>query len=331
MAALADVNVGFKGQVSSAETPTIFGKGSRYSVEGAGHLKVTIGGGGDRAVMVAAGTAWGDGVLSKFDTSTVLNASANATGSDRWDTVVIRREWTPAGTPTGTATLMILSGGTSRAISTARTTDRGMTTSDQPLALIRIASGAGTVAEVVDIRCWAGDGGLVAAHIDARQYLNDPGTRMRIGGDTWTRIINGSGSAEWSNDSLAGPQVETGNFTSFASGWSLDAPGTSAIVRNGRHRSMFLEIRRQGASIAVGSTGHVANQAVRFLGEGDKPAFRVVAAGSYRSPSGGDAGCTLEIEPGGAISLASATPGVDIPYTEPGNWTLRVYAEWYVG
>ena len=64
MAALADSNIGFKGEVTSAETPTIFGKGSRYSVEGSGHLKVTVGGAGDRAVTVAAGTAWGDGVLS---------------------------------------------------------------------------------------------------------------------------------------------------------------------------------------------------------------------------------------------------------------------------
>jgi len=57
MAVLADVNYGFLGEVTSAQTPLVLGKGALYSVESVGALKVTAGGTGDRAITVAAGTA----------------------------------------------------------------------------------------------------------------------------------------------------------------------------------------------------------------------------------------------------------------------------------
>lgn len=276
MAVLADTNAGFKGQVTSADTPVILGKGSRYSVQGAGHLKVTAGGSGDRAVTVAAGSAWGDGVLSTWESSANLNAPLNGGGNLRWDTVVIRREWTPAGTPTGTATLMILTGGGSRAISTARTVDRGVTTSDQPIALIRINAGAGTVAEVVDLRCWAGDGGLVAAHLDARQYLTDPGTQVRIGGSVWTRIVDNLGALQWS-------ETDVGD-----AGWSVQSITNSNMSGQYRYRvkNGWMAFQATGSRTS-GSLSNADLQLVAFSNTRFRPAVTAygvawVGSNSYR-------------------------------------------------
>lgn len=200
MGTVANSNYGFKGTVSSAETPQVLGKGSLYSVEGKDDLKVTAGGTGDRAVTVAAAPngGWGDGVLSKWTTGANLNCAANSTGSTRYDTVVIRRTWTPAGSPTGTATLMVLTGGSSAAIAAGRLTDRGVTSSDQPIALVPVPNGSAVVGTPIDLRCWSGEGGgLVAENVAALQYLGSKGTQVRIGSTLYTRMEDTSGTLFW--------------------------------------------------------------------------------------------------------------------------------------
>lgn len=205
MGTVANSNYGFKGTVSSAETPQVLGNGSLYSVEGKDDLKVTAGGTGDRAVTVAAAPngAWGDAVLSKWTTGANLNCAANSTGATRWDTVVIRRTWTPAGSPTGTATLMVLTGGSSVAIAAGRLTDRGITSSDQPIALVPVPNGSAVVGTPIDLRCSTGEGGgLVAEHIAALQYLGSKGSQVQIGPITYTRLEDGTGTLYWAQDPL---------------------------------------------------------------------------------------------------------------------------------
>ncbi len=204
MGTVANSNYGFKGTVSSAETPQVLGNGSLYSVGGKADLKVTAGGTGDRAVSIAAGTAWGDAVLSKWTTGdNTRTCAANSTGSTRYDTVVIRRTWTPAGTPTGTATLMVLTGGSSVAVAAGRLTDRGVTSSDQPIALVPVPNGSAVVGTPIDLRCWTGEGGgLVAEHIAALQYLGSKGAQVQIGPITYTRLEDGTGTLYWAQDPL---------------------------------------------------------------------------------------------------------------------------------
>lgn len=212
MGTVANSNYGFKGTVSSAETPQVLGNGSLYSVEDKGDLKVTAGGTGDRAVTVAVGAAWGDAVLSKWTTGANLNCAANSTGSTRYDTVVIRRTWTPAGTPTGTATLMVLTGGSAVAVAAGRLTDRGITSSDQPIALVPVPNGSAVVGTPIDLRCWTGEGGgLVAEHVAALQYMGSKGSQVQIGPITYTRIEDGTGTLYWAQDPLilAGSAVGT--------------------------------------------------------------------------------------------------------------------------
>lgn len=227
MGTVANSNYGFKGAVSSAETPQVLGNGSLYSVEGKDDLKVTAGGTGDRAVTVAAAPngAWGDAVLSKWTTGANLNCAANSTGSTRYDTVVIRRTWTPAGTPTGTATLMVLTGGSSVAIAAGRLTDRGITSSDQPIALVPVPNGSAVVGTPIDLRCWTGEGGgLVAEHVAALQYMGSKGSQVQIGTTTYTRLEDGTGTSVWG---ATGPAQQLAAVTSGA---SLPGGGTLGVT-----------------------------------------------------------------------------------------------------
>lgn len=201
MAVTADRNVGFAGQVVTADWAVIAGRSARYSLMGGNDLRVTVTS-GDRSVLVAAAPSgvWGDGVLSFFNTSTTLQANSVASGS-RWDTVVVRRNW-----GNSTAQLMVLQGGTTKAVAASRTKDPGLTTSDQPIALIRVQAGMTAVQEVVDLRCWAGaGGGVVALDEAALGYLDDIGTVVRIGNSWWIRSRNSAGNPVWQEDKHPAP------------------------------------------------------------------------------------------------------------------------------
>lgn len=205
MGTVADVNYGFKGEVTSAQTPLVLGKGALYSVVGGG-LSAAPGGAGDRSVTVTPGIAWGDGVLSIWNASGTVNAAANSTGQTRWDTLVIRRHWQPTSTPRGTATLMLLTGGAQKAIAATRKTDRGVTDSDQPIALVPIAPGSAVAGAPVGIRCWSGaGGGLVGENVEALQYLADLGTTVRVGAGRYTYMLDSTGSPYWRPEFTSGP------------------------------------------------------------------------------------------------------------------------------
>lgn len=321
MAIEADVSYGFKGEVTSAVTPIVLGRGVLYSVEGPLDLQVTSGGGGDRAVSVRQGSAWGDGVLSTWNTGAVLNGASVASGS-RWDTVVIRREWTPESSPTGTATLMLLQGGSTRAISVSRTTDAGVTTSDQPLALVRFQAGQTAAQEIVDLRTWAGaGGGMVAVSDAALAYLTDPGTQVQIGRSLYTRTMIG-GTPQWTiadptseiDQSRLGPSEPlSGSWWSSASGWSSALNNYSSYgAVNGPHVSIALYLRKTSGPISVPSDGHLSDTLVGTLAAVAAPRVRQVVPFMYYTPGGGTYGGTAYINPDGNTFLVSASPNTVI-------------------
>jgi len=95
---------------------------------------------------------------------------------------------------------MLLTGGASKAIAVSRKTDRGVTDSDQPIALVPIANGSAVAGTPVDLRCWVGTGGgLVAGSVEALQYLDDIGSVVRVGSDEWVRRLDASGTPELVN------------------------------------------------------------------------------------------------------------------------------------
>jgi hypothetical protein len=331
MAVQADSTAGFVGEVSTAQTPAVFGHGSRYSVEGPGDLRVTAGGAGDRALTVAAGTAWGDAVLATWDGPTVMNAAAGT----RWNTLVNRRDWGAE-----TATLTLLQGGTARALAPGvqlrnptASTGAGYTYADQPIALVRTTSGETAIQEVVDLRCWAGDGGLLAAAPEALQYLTEPGTQVRIGTTLHTRIISGSGNPAWVADSFAPYQKVTSFGSSVEnSGWTIANLG-SYLIRDGKRRTMFLEQRRVSGTVQAGSNGSIANlQVFTLVTASDRPIGSVPLTMTYlETAGGGDFAGRGTLAPDGTVYLNSLLPGGRIlPHSTESLYSVRYYATWYV-
>jgi hypothetical protein len=198
----ATTNVGFKGPITSAQLPTMLTKGVKYAAGSAGALKVTAGV-GTRVLSVAAGSVWGDGILSTWDAPTSLTGTSVASSGYRWDTVYIKRTWQPLSSPTGKAEIRLQAGTASKAIS-GRATSVGTGAADQPLALVRFDYNSNVVTEIVDLRVWGEHGGLYANNVEVLQYINEAGARVRIGDLQYDRIVDPtSGALSWATTDLA--------------------------------------------------------------------------------------------------------------------------------
>ena len=159
---MADQHIGFPGTVNSAQLSTwVSNVGvGQYHVEGLEDARVVTSTVGDRGITIKPGKVIGDGVMNIFENNTPLNFASVASGSpDRWDMVVLRRVWnaTPG---SSTATYTIVQGGPNRSLP-ARNNNKGVI-ADQPIALCRVKAGSTVVQEIVDLRCWAHNAGMVA-------------------------------------------------------------------------------------------------------------------------------------------------------------------------
>jgi len=111
---------------------------------------VSIVGNVDRTIRVSPGKAYGWGVLDELTGTVDLQAEA-VTSGDRWDTLVLRRDWRPlAGGPSA---LMILKGTATKARSALRLSGPGVV-DDQVLAIFRLRAGLSTIQELMDLREW---------------------------------------------------------------------------------------------------------------------------------------------------------------------------------
>src|SRR5690625_1507834 len=158
---MAITSVGYGGTVDYPD----YGKGvvtpGRYSFDGANDFRPTrVTGGSDRTVRVAGGTAQGWGVRDTEDSASVDVQLGSISSGSRWDLVGLQRDWSAEA-----SSLVVVSGGSSEAIP-SRDTDPGVK-DVQPIALARVQAGQQYVTDVIDLRCWAADGGLVAVHTRA--------------------------------------------------------------------------------------------------------------------------------------------------------------------
>lgn len=187
-------SVGFAGtidEVNEEVWSSISTYGAEYGVATEAACKVSIVSGVDRTVRVAVGSCWGKGVLAVSDATVDIQLSPIASGQ-RWDTIVARRDRGSADT-----TFIALSGTSTKSISASRTSGWGAGTDDQPLALARVVAGQSNVVEVVDLRCWAGNGGVVAASAEALGYLTAPGSVVWVDGACWVRQVAANGTSSW--------------------------------------------------------------------------------------------------------------------------------------
>lgn len=194
---MADQHIGYPGSVNASQLASWMPNvaAAQYSVEGLFDGQVVTNNVGDRGVTVKPGTIIGDGIMDVFTGNTNLNFGSVASGSpDRWDMVVLRRTWN-ATVGASTSIYTIIPGGPNKTLP-ARNNNKGVL-SDQPMALCRIKAGSTAVQEIIDLRCWASNGGVVAVHELVMTYLDQVGTSVIINGKEWCKIVSSDSSSTY--------------------------------------------------------------------------------------------------------------------------------------
>jgi hypothetical protein len=143
-------------------------------------------------VSITAGTGFGCGVTDQTFENETLQFPPSASGT-RWDTVAVRRDWTPTA---GESKFVIIPGGSTKAVSGARLSGPG-TIDEQPIALVPIIENQTQPGEIVDIRCWASNGGVYAKDVLACQYLAQLGAMVTVGYDQYQYLLGDNDSPAW--------------------------------------------------------------------------------------------------------------------------------------
>lgn len=165
---------------------------ARYGVFKADHWKVSIVAGATRTVSIAPGVGHGCGVTDETFENETLQFPPSASGT-RWDTVAVRRDWNPTA---GESKFVIIPGGSTKAVSGARLSGPG-NIDEQPIALVPIIENQTQPGEIVDIRCWASNGGVYAKDVLACQYLGQLGAMVTVGYDQYQYILGDNDSPAW--------------------------------------------------------------------------------------------------------------------------------------
>nr|BDD44763.1 hypothetical protein 2 [Micrococcaceae bacterium] len=189
MPAITGSSLGYAGEVTSLTGRDFWNRigAAKYGVVGADDLRVTATT-GDRMLLVGSGVAWGHNVQDTLQTSVSVQLSSVASGS-RWDMVVVRRDVTDG------TTIEVVQGTSSKSLPSLTSTSASHP--DQPLALCRVQAGSTTVQEIVDLRCWAANGGVVAADTLALGYLAVPGACVRVGESEYRYLPDTNGVFGW--------------------------------------------------------------------------------------------------------------------------------------
>lgn len=194
---MAIVSVGYDGAVSEAQWAQMVSKvgSSSYGVVGSGDWKVSTVPATDRGVSIAAGAGWGAGVYDISDGPVVLQAEGLTSETYRWDMVVAQRDWSGTG---GSTTFKVVKGLSSGAQQLPIRAKNPGTLDDQPIALIQLQNGKTQVQQVVDLRCWAANGGMVIADPMAMGYLDAVGSTVFLGNTEYARTFDANGNPIWS-------------------------------------------------------------------------------------------------------------------------------------
>lgn len=165
---------------------------SRFSVEKPDDWKVSALVSIDRGIRVEVGTGSGDAVTDvthEYETMSLPKPDV----ASRWYLIVRRRNW--AGD--GTSTLVAIPGTASLTPTLPSRFNAPGERSDQPLAMVRVTQADSTVQQVVDLRCWASNGGVEVANKLALEYLGEPGAAVKLGRSVWRYESQGNGVWGW--------------------------------------------------------------------------------------------------------------------------------------
>lgn len=164
-----------------------------YGVYGVGDLAVKAHPSIPYAVLVSKGRAHGWGITDEALEDQVVQCDTISEGV-RWDLIAVRRNWQPAAG--GPSTLVSIPAGSTAEIPAARKVGPGVE-DDQPLALVKWKGGLSAPDQFIDLRCWAGNGGMFAKDDLVRTYLTQPGSEVSINGVPWSLRIGPNDMLFW--------------------------------------------------------------------------------------------------------------------------------------
>lgn len=312
------------------------GFGHRYSVLGFSDFRVTAATSGTRRVNIGAGWAMGQGIMVQNTAPTTYDFPA-ASGASQWMMLGLKR-WNGTG-PAYTSIVTHVLGNASRAVPTVVQTPG--TNDTQWLALCRITTADALVQDVVDLRLISTEGGgNYEVYSDlAMNQLNDAiGVRVYRADTTsghvpsfYERIASTAGALSWKN--LYEPDAELAGTAATdvaGTGWARQA--TCRMVRQGKHRSLILEVNRTGGvanAFQANDKGGLGEQHLATLHTVDRPPSGNVVPLVGRVRDSSDSGATYgvfgHITSAGLVYLNSMLPNVAVTSGDQ----IIVTGEWY--
>lgn len=169
-------------------------RGPLYGVVGAGDLALTPHATTPYAVNLSAGKFWGHGVWDESTGVSLVQSVAPPKDVVRWDLIAAHRDWQPTGG--GPTSFVSIQGGTAAGIPTSREKRPGIV-DDQPLYLLKWKGGQTQPEQIIDLRCWASNGGVEVVDKLAMGYLETPGAEVKLGNELWRCEPKGNGVWGW--------------------------------------------------------------------------------------------------------------------------------------
>jgi hypothetical protein len=217
---------------------------ARYGVRSAGDWAVSAVPNADRTVSIAPGFGFGSGVTDQTVENETIQLDTISSGS-RWDLIVARRDWTPTA---GETKFMKINGGSTKAIPGGRLLTPGGI-DDQPLALVQVTAGQTQPTAIVDLRCFANNGGVTANDELVKGYLNQVGTELYINGVEWRYIVGANNVPQW----IAANDITT-HTPLGATGWSVTGDIISEPAGTKRRVTVDVTVKRTGAAFTLDAT-----------------------------------------------------------------------------
>jgi len=148
-----------------------------------------------RGIQFNPGTGWSDGILTKYDETNVPGVmELPVTTESKYFMIVSRVNWQEP----LTRSFVAIEGTPSRALPTTSLNykrEPGVI-ADFPVALVQVPANSLNIGEIVDLRVWRGDNGILMAHSElVMQYLDRPGTVVEVNGVQHRLGLNGAWAA----------------------------------------------------------------------------------------------------------------------------------------
>lgn len=295
-------------------------RGVLYGVAGAGDLNLTAHATTPYAVNLSAGKFWGQGIWDEATGSSLVQSVTPANGAIRWDLIAVRRDWQPTGG--GPTSFVSIQGGGSAAIPGSRENRPGVV-DDQPLYLVQWKGGQTQPQQIIDLRCWAANGGVEIADKLALGYLAAPGAAVKLGKTVWRYELQANGVWEWSGDSSSRADLI------WSQGWdvqgevSRDQASTSTASRC----RMGLRLKRIGGAFSVSAGGGFVGLTGAIVPAEFRPKEPVDVVVSLTEGAANYGGVgVLRIGTGGQVSYLPTQPTTQSIKT---NSHFNATAEWF--